>query len=211
MLSPEFIPSHRGLRDLHRRPVTKGSLVVLWVFAAVACVAGIGAAWAMSASLWFWLALGGAHAIVLGPACVHAGARTDHAVTLILGCLAFPVWGPVFAFTCWLAPLLCSVMWGLAVSTTFERPAPAIVFTLIGACTLASVLVVDPKLYGTTPSWWLPMAVWHVLSAGALPLLAADARRGYRAWMGEVCPGCGYELRGLRDPVCPECGGEVRI
>jgi hypothetical protein len=23
-----------------------------------------------------------------------------------------------------------------------------------------------------------------------------------------ACPNCGYDIRGLRDPVCPECGGQ---
>ncbi|MEO1009481.1 MAG: hypothetical protein AAFX79_13040 [Planctomycetota bacterium] len=26
----------------------------------------------------------------------------------------------------------------------------------------------------------------------------------------EICPRCGYDLRGLRDPVCPECGEDLR-
>ncbi len=45
-------------------------------------------------------------------------------------------------------------------------------------------------------------------SDAAAPL---DGLREYLATRDIPCPGCGYNLRGVQDPVCPECGGEVEL
>lgn len=35
--------------------------------------------------------------------------------------------------------------------------------------------------------------------------------RAYLAERDAHCPGCGYNLRGVREPVCPECAGELSL
>ncbi len=35
--------------------------------------------------------------------------------------------------------------------------------------------------------------------------------RSFLAERDAPCPGCGYNLRGVQEPVCPECGGPVEL
>ncbi|MEM9166950.1 MAG: hypothetical protein AAGB48_07970 [Planctomycetota bacterium] len=39
----------------------------------------------------------------------------------------------------------------------------------------------------------------------------AEQLRSYLAERDVPCPGCGYNLRGVREPVCPECGETILL
>lgn len=56
--------------------------------------------------------------------------------------------------------------------------------------------------------WFGAAGVAVVLEVGAIVLLTRLTTRS-RVKAEYACEHCGYDLRGLREPVCPECGMEA--
>lgn len=73
---------------------------------------------------------------------------------------------------------------------------------LIAACFLAG----SAAIYGVTTDPAAIVVVAIPTSVAALVWLTSRESRDLRLWRRGVCPGCGYELKGLVEVGCPECG-----
>jgi hypothetical protein len=59
-------------------------------------------------------------------------------------------------------------------------------------------------------SWAIPALGGYAAAAGAFGALGRRTGAGRRPRDGQTrCGGCGYILRGVREPRCPECGRSI--
>jgi hypothetical protein len=58
----------------------------------------------------------------------------------------------------------------------------------------------------------LAIGSWLIIVCVTLSVWVVSARRA-RPWLGEPfrCRRCGYDMKGLRNPICPECGTNLRM
>ena len=137
---------------------------------------------------------------------------TDHndleaAVTATLGTCAYMM-------VYWL------LLWRATVSWTSQRVYRTLMTTFVaGGCgfamglAIAKVLDYEPSELGTCGGALSGAVLWIILTILAWRETPAErAARMSRADADAlVCPTCGYNLTGLREPRCPECGTQFTL
>jgi hypothetical protein len=128
----------------------------------------------------------------------------DNAPWIIAGTVC---WAFVAAY--WILLWRASVRWEGRVGTTL---AAAIICGIVGAVIGAACNVVE-RGFGAFAGTTSTILLWLVATCflwRETPIERA-ARLGASGRDSVVCPTCGYNLTGLKEPRCPECGSQFTL
>jgi hypothetical protein len=155
--------------------------------------------------------LGAAHAVVYIPAAVILRIDIVRLVWCTLFCITFPYWGASLSMLTFGlgAPIICSLLWGWAVSANFRTSNALKMYAVIGI--LCNVILIISFVLDRASSLDNPLVItitaWHILAPAGLCWLALHIHKIRSRPSNNQCIQCGYALEGLpKDRPCPECG-----